>query len=132
MIILIVTGDTAMGATPQPTETDGTSAPFYDRSGERQVLREVLSSPQAELVILYGRRGVGKSALLQQSLEEAGFRHIFYRATRRTLPLQLAALTDATREAYPEVFLGQPFASVPIFLEFLAHLSGCAERNGSF
>jgi AAA+ ATPase superfamily predicted ATPase len=61
--------------------------------------------------------------------EEAGFRHIFYRATRRTLPLQLAALTDATREAYPEVFLGQPFASVPIFLEFLAHLAG--ERQGA-
>lgn len=120
-----------MVATPQPAETGGSSAPFYDRSRERQVLREFLSSPRAELVIVYGRRGVGKSALLQQSLEEAGFRHIFYRATRRTLPLQLAALTDATREAYPEVFLGQPFASVPIFLEFLAHLAGERQSAGN-
>jgi AAA+ ATPase superfamily predicted ATPase len=98
--------------------------PFYDRDAERAVLRDLLTSPRAELVILYGRRGVGKSALLEQTLTDAGIRHVYYRATRRTLPLQLAALTDATREAYPGTFLGQAFASVSVFLDFLAHLAG--------
>ena len=92
------------------------SGPFYDRDAERTVLRDLLASPRSELVIVYGRRGVGKSALLEQTLTEAGVRHVYYRATRRTLPLQLTALTEATREAYPGAFLGQTFESVTIFV----------------
>jgi AAA+ ATPase superfamily predicted ATPase len=106
-------------------------APFYDRLAERAVLRELLNSPRSELVILYGRRGVGKSALLVAALTEAARAPIYYRATRRTLPLQLAALTEAVREAHPNAFLGQPFASVSVFLEFLAHLAGERQAAGS-
>jgi AAA+ ATPase superfamily predicted ATPase len=105
--------------------------PFHDRVAERAVLRELLLSPRSELVILYGRRGVGKSALLARVLAESGVSHVFYRATRRTLPLQLAALTDAVREAYPRMFLGQPFASVPVFLDFLAYLAQVRHSEGS-
>src|SRR5438034_9383207 len=104
--------------------------PFYDRAAERAMLRDLLAPGRSELAIIYGRRGVGKSALLQQVLGEAGFRHVYYRATRRTLPLQMAALTEAVREAYPSRFLGQPFASLPIFLEFLAHLAAEREEAG--
>jgi AAA+ ATPase superfamily predicted ATPase len=113
-----------------PLPTLDPSRVFYDRDAERAVLKELLASPRAELVILYGRRGVGKSALLEQTLVGAGVRHVYYRATRRTLPLQLAALTDATREAYPGTFLGQAFASVPVFLDFLAHLAGERQAAG--
>lgn len=88
------------------------------------MLRSVLQSPRAELIIVYGRRGVGKSALLEHALAGSGIPYIFYRATRRTLRLQLDALTDATREAFPDAFLPQPFASVAVFLEYLTHLSG--------
>src|SRR5438067_5535807 len=94
---------------------------FYDREQERAVLRAALQSPRSELVILYGRRGVGKSALLEKAAAEEGVRCLFYRATRRTLALQLQALTDAAREAYPELFLTQPFASTGVFLDFLVH-----------
>ncbi len=104
---------------------------FYDREQERAMLGGVLSSPRSELIIVYGRRGVGKSALLEQALQEAAFPYIFYRATRRTLPLQLAALTGAAREAYPETFLGQPFASVPVFLDFLVHQAAEREAVGN-
>lgn len=95
--------------------------PFYNREKERRVLRDIVHSPRSELIIIYGRRGVGKSALLEHTLAETGIPYIFYRATRRTLPLQLAALTDAVREAYPKAFIAQPFASVSVFLEFLIH-----------
>jgi AAA+ ATPase superfamily predicted ATPase len=103
---------------------DDTSGPFHDRDAERGILRDLLASPRAELVIVYGRRGVGKSALIEQALTEAGIQHVYYRATRRTLPLQLTALTEAARGAYPGAFLGQDFTSVPVFLDFLAHLAG--------
>jgi uncharacterized protein len=111
---------TSPGGSAQMGDTPG---PFYDRDAERGVLRDLLASPRAELVIVYGRRGVGKSALLEQTLTEAGIQHVYYRATRRTLPLQLTALTEATRSAYPSAFLGQSFASVSVFLDFPAHLA---------
>src|SRR5205809_2958163 len=104
---------------------------FYDREREREVLQRALRSPRSELVILYGRRGVGKSALLEQAAADEGAPYLFYRATRRTLALQLQALTDAAREAYPALFLAQPFASTGVFLEFLAHTAesvGAKER----
>src|SRR5579872_2696944 len=96
---------------------------FYDRRSERDVLDEALRSGRSELVIVYGRRGVGKSALLEQAATAAGQPYLFYRATRRTLPLQLAALAEAAQEAFPNAFLSQPFASTSVFLELLAHLA---------
>lgn len=95
---------------------------FYNRVHELDVLLDARHSPRAELVIIYGRRGVGKSALLAHAFADT--RHIFYRATRRTLPLQLDNLTAMTHEAYPDEFIPQPFASFEIFLDFLAHLAG--------
>lgn len=103
---------------------------FYDRVQERGVLGTALASARSELIIVYGRRGVGKSALLEQALREANLPYIFYRATRRTLPLQLEALTEAAQEAYPEAFLGQPFASLAVFLDFLVHQAAEREAAG--
>jgi AAA+ ATPase superfamily predicted ATPase len=94
---------------------------FHNRADEWKVLRNALRSKRSELFILYGRRGVGKSALLEAVVSETGVQGIFYRATRRTLPLQLASLTDAAREAFPNAFLGQPFDSFGVFLDFLTH-----------
>lgn len=95
--------------------------PFYNRVRELDVLEGARRSSRAELLILYGRRGVGKSALLAHAFADT--RHIFYRATRRTLSLQLDTLTAMVREAYPDEFIPQPFASFEVFLAFLAHLA---------
>lgn len=35
-------------------------APFYNRDRERAALHQAIQSSRAELLILYGRRGVGK------------------------------------------------------------------------
>src|SRR5436190_1427672 len=97
------------------------SAPFHNRLRERQSLRQSLQSSRAEMVILYGRRGVGKSALLRDVLRAEGHSFLYYRAVRRTLPLQLAALTESFRAAFPQVFLPQTFGSTSVFLESLAY-----------
>jgi AAA+ ATPase superfamily predicted ATPase len=94
---------------------------FYNRQRELQTIQEACESCSAEQVIVYGRRGVGKSALLATALN--GRRHIYFRAMRRTLPLQLAALTDAAHLAYPDTFLPGPFARVDDFLELLSRLA---------
>ena len=103
---------------------------FYNRTRERRSLQRSLRSDRSELIILYGRRGVGKSALLRQALMDEGFSFLYYRAVRRTLPLQLASLTEAFRLAFPKVFLPQPFASLSVFLESLVHEAEAREQQG--
>jgi AAA+ ATPase superfamily predicted ATPase len=43
---------------------------FVDREEELRVLREALSSARAELVLLYGRRRIGKTFLVSRLLRE--------------------------------------------------------------
>jgi AAA+ ATPase superfamily predicted ATPase len=105
-------------------------SPFHNRDRERRSLHEALRSSRSELIILYGRRGVGKSALLRDVLHAEGIPFLYYRAVRRTLPLQLTALTDAFRSAFPEVFLPQPFASTTVFLEALIHAAEARLQRG--
>ncbi len=103
---------------------------FHNRDRERRALREAVQSSRAELFIVYGRRGVGKSALLRAVLTAQGFPFLYYRAVRRTLPLQLAALTEAFRAAFPGVFLPQPFASTSVFLEALVYEADARAARG--
>jgi AAA+ ATPase superfamily predicted ATPase len=103
---------------------------FFNRTREKMVLSEALESARSELIIVYGRRGVGKSALLEHALAASGLPYIYFRATRRTLSIQLESLTADAREAFPDAFLGQPFSSVSVFLEFLAHRAAEAQRTG--
>ena len=107
-----------------------TTPTFYNRTRERHSLEQALQSRRAELLILYGRRGVGKSALLRQVLDDQQQPYLFYRAVRRTLPLQLEALTQAFRAAFPSVFLPQAFASTSIFLDSLAYEADRREKSG--
>lgn len=46
------------------------SIPFYDRLSELSFLREVYFSGRAELVVVYGRRRIGKTTLVRKFLEE--------------------------------------------------------------
>lgn len=77
-----------------------------------------IASCRAELLVISGRRGVGKSALLAQTL--CRWPRLYYQAARRALPLQLAALTAMAREAYPDERLAQPFASLDALFDFIA------------
>ncbi|BDI28848.1 ATPase AAA [Capsulimonas corticalis] len=107
------------------------ASPFYNRVRERKSLADALNSPRSEMLIVYGRRGVGKSALLDQALKDANLPSLYYRATRRTLALQLEALTDAAREAFPDAFLGQSFESLTVFFDFLSHYAAQREDTGN-
>ena len=93
-------------------------------------MQDAVASRRSELLILYGRRGVGKSALLERTLAKSGGNYVFYRATRRTLPLQMEALTEAVREAFPQAFVPQTFSDFSVFLDFLAYQATELEKHG--
>jgi AAA+ ATPase superfamily predicted ATPase len=92
---------------------------FVDRDVELAAINRALVSNRAELVIVYGRRGAGKSELLVRALEgRPGF---YYQATAEVMAQQLADLAAELQHTAPELVVGQ-FASSAAFLDALAML----------
>ena len=58
------------------------STTFFDREKERVTLNRVIESGSSEFFLIYGRRGVGKSALLQDVLRKQRAPAMYYSATR--------------------------------------------------
>jgi len=83
--------------------------PFFNRELELADIAEIIASPRSELIIVYGRRGVGKSALLAEAL--SGQPHLYYQATTRTMPQQLEDLTAALRSFMPDAIVPGVFPS---------------------
>src|SRR3989304_2385555 len=95
---------------------------FLDRQKELAGLERAWTSDRSELVILYGRRRVGKSELLSKFLQDKP--HVFYVGTRK---VERDLLTEFTEQIYrlthEEFLLHQPFQS---WDAALAYLSGQA------
>jgi AAA+ ATPase superfamily predicted ATPase len=75
---------------------------FINRQRELAFLERRYASEQAELVVLYGRRRVGKTELLRRFCE--GKRHFFYIADLGT---EASTLAEVSRR-YGELFHGDP------------------------
>lgn len=71
------------------------STKLVDREFELEMLQSAAMAESAQLVVVSGRRRVGKTYLLQAF----GERHqtVYYTATQQSAPIELAAFTDAVR-----------------------------------
>lgn len=93
--------------------------PFLDRQKELAALERAWASGRAEMVILYGRRRVGKSELLSKFLLDKP--HIYYVGTRKVERDLLAEFTEQVHRLTREEFLlYQPFQSWDAALSYLA------------
>jgi AAA+ ATPase superfamily predicted ATPase len=70
---------------------------FVGREAELKALATAYAATQGQLVLLYGRRRIGKTYLLQRFSE--GRRAIFYQATRQAEPIELARFTAEVEAA---------------------------------
>src|SRR6056297_3382695 len=75
---------------------------FVNRSEELSRLRALYESDDAELAVIYGRRRLGKTALIKQSLTHSDDA-VVYQAKQKTSALQLQQFIDAAAESYPGV-----------------------------
>jgi hypothetical protein len=66
--------------------------PFYGRDTELTELRQEFEADRASLMVLYGRRRVGKSELIREATR--ALPHVAYQATRVTSALNLEAFKD--------------------------------------
>lgn len=77
---------------------------FLDRQSEERRLTRFLSGPDGRLAVLYGRRRVGKSTLLQRVCSD---RDVYFLADQRERPLQLQALAEEADRLFPGLAAGQ-------------------------
>lgn len=86
--------------------------PFYDRKRELAMLDEQYARPNGELFVLYGRRRVGKTALLAHWLQTRGHRAIFWTADRTSAVALLRSFSQAVQA------FRVPGATIPADFDF--------------
>jgi len=77
-------------------------AAFVDRTEELTRLRELYASDTAELAVIYGRRRLGKTALVRESLADVDDA-IVYQARQKTSALQRQQFIETAADSYPDV-----------------------------
>ena len=75
---------------------------FVNRTNELSRLQTLYESDDAELAVIFGRRRLGKTALVKQSLKEYDDA-ILYQAKQKTSDLQLEQFIDVAANTHPGV-----------------------------
>jgi AAA+ ATPase superfamily predicted ATPase len=75
---------------------------FVNRVAELERLTDLYDSDSAELAVVYGRRRLGKTELVKQSLSDRDDA-VVYQARQKTKTLQLEQFIDRASEAYPGI-----------------------------
>jgi len=71
--------------------------PFYDRKRELALLDNLYTRPAGQMCVLYGRRRVGKTALLTHWLESRKHPSLFWTADRTSSGTQLRSFSHAVQ-----------------------------------
>jgi AAA+ ATPase superfamily predicted ATPase len=87
---------------------------FVDRLGELQALNELLQGDKAALVLLYGRRRVGKTRLVQEFMK--GKRGLYFYVPNAE---EKTVLTEFSRVVEDEFFEGFRFVNFGSFMEYI-------------
>ena len=83
---------------------------FVDRKEELKLLEKLFRKDEAQLIILYGRRRIGKTELLKQSVKNR--KHLFFSADLSSQQEQLRQFTEKIYHISGDSFLQtQPFTS---------------------
>ncbi|RJX50331.1 ATP-binding protein [Halonotius pteroides] len=75
---------------------------FVDRATELQRLQNLYNSASAELAVVYGRRQIGKSELVRQSIADRDSA-VYYQAVQGTATTQLRRFVEAASTTYPSI-----------------------------
>jgi AAA+ ATPase superfamily predicted ATPase len=98
---------------------------FVGRDAELKTLADAYRAPEGQLVLLYGRRRIGKTYLLQRFSE--GRRTVFYQATRQAEAVELAQFSEEVARQFGAFPLGYRFPSWEAALEYVVE-KACDHR----
>ncbi len=93
---------------------------FVNRKLELQFLNEKWGTDQAQLIVLYGKRRVGKTELCIQFIKNKP--HIYFLCERLAVSYQLKKFTEMVAEYFKDEFLpAEGFRDWETALKYLAH-----------
>jgi hypothetical protein len=95
---------------------------FIGRSAELGALRASYAAARGQLVLLSGRRRIGKTYLLQEFIR--GRRAIFYQASRQAEAVELASFTEAAAAVLGAFPAGYVFPTWEAALEYVDERAG--------
>jgi AAA+ ATPase superfamily predicted ATPase len=75
---------------------------FVDRSEELERLQSLYANDEADLAVVYGRRQIGKSELVRQSIAGRDDT-VYYQAIQGTPRTQLSRFVEVAAETYPDI-----------------------------
>jgi len=76
--------------------------PFINRDDELDLLSSRFESERSELIVIYGRRRLGKSALVRKAIQDRDDA-VYWQATEETSAVQLANFVDTASDTFPLV-----------------------------
>ena len=100
---------------------------FYNRSQELAAFTEAWDSDKAELALLYGRRRVGKTYMLQHFLSDTRPR-CYFLASAMSITDNIAQLAEALIAAHPSA-VGMTAADLPTLRSVLQFYEGIARET---
>ncbi len=75
---------------------------FVNRKDELDFLEDIYSSSEAELIVIHGKRRIGKSELARKSIKNLG-KTVYYQATETTPTVQLEEFIEIAEKKFPKV-----------------------------
>jgi len=75
-------------------------SPFINRHDELDLLSSRFESESSELIVIYGRRRLGKSALVREAIQDRDDA-VYWQATEETAAVQLANFVDTASDTFP-------------------------------
>lgn len=94
---------------------------FYGRTVQLNCLKKEMMSEEMRLMLIYGRRRVGKSALVKEALKESGIRSIYYECKQVTEASNVQSICDVISGAFGLPRLG--YSSIEELLKYIFSLS---------
>ena len=103
---------------------------FVGRENELKFLNNCYGSDNAEFVVLYGRRRVGKTETLKEFCKDKP--HVFYSCREYTSEKQLSAFSDTLLSWKPEIKVyTDSFADWDKAFSFIGEMGGEEKRSSS-
>ena len=97
---------------------------FRNRDRHLQILNQHYERRQASLMVVYGRRRIGKAVLLRHWIEnQLSGQHLLWTAHRSTSDVLLAGFSEAVATVTPGVHTQVRFANWPALFEQLFKLA---------
>ena len=94
---------------------------FINRENELDLLHRLYREEQSHFVVLYGKRRVGKTALIKEFSK--GLPHVYFLADKTTEKMQLQSLSEKVGLLFRDDFLlSRGFGSWPEFFRYLNYL----------